>query len=341
MASLTNGWKLFSAAALTAAMLFTAVPAKAEAIPDGGTFTVTWAQNPVSLNPGLSSGISSGIPGAQLFASPLQYDDQWNPHPYLAEKWEMAPDGLSLTLHLVKGAKFHDGTPITSEDVAFSIMAIKANHPFKAMYAPVSGVDTPDPYTAVIRLSKPHPAILLCMSPVLCPIMPKHVYGTDPNIRQNPANKAPIGSGPFKFVEWKPGDYIMLEKNKDFFIKGKPHVDRVIIKIIPDMNNRVMAVERGEVDAMPFFDSLRGSEASLRRQEPRGHQQGLRRYRLPRLGGLQHRQEAVRRRAGPSGSGLRHRPQFFRQGHHDGPCDAFRHPDHAVQPLLYEGREHV
>ena len=211
----------------------------------------------VSLNPGLSSGISSGIPGAQLFASPLQYDDQWNPHPYLAEKWEMAPDGLSLTLHLVKGAKFHDGTPITSEDVAFSIMAIKANHPFKAMYAPVSGVDTPDPYTAVIRLSKPHPAILLCMSPVLCPIMPKHVYGTDPNIRQNPANKAPIGSGPFKFVEWKPGDYIMLEKNKDFFIKGKPHVDRVIIKIIPDMNNRVMAVERGEVDAMPFFDSLR------------------------------------------------------------------------------------
>lgn len=218
---------------------------------------MTWAQNPVSLNPGLSSGISSGIPGAQLFASPLQYDDQWNPHPYLAEKWEMAPDGLSLTLHLVKGAKFHDGTPITSEDVAFSIMAIKANHPFKAMYAPVSGVDTPDPYTAVIRLSKPHPAILLCMSPVLCPIMPKHVYGTDPNIRQNPANKAPIGSGPFKFVEWKPGDYIMLEKNKDFFIKGKPHVDRVIIKIIPDMNNRVMAVERGEVDAMPFFDSLR------------------------------------------------------------------------------------
>ena len=136
-------------------------------------------------------------------------------------------------------------------------MAIKANHPFKAMYAPVSGVDTPDPYTAVIRLSKPHPAILLGMSPVLCPIMPKHVYGTDPNIRQNPANKAPIGSGPFKFVEWKPGDYIMLEKNKDFFIKGKPHVDRVIIKIIPDMNNRVMAVERGEVDAMPFFDSLR------------------------------------------------------------------------------------
>ncbi|MFR4119544.1 MAG: ABC transporter substrate-binding protein [Bilophila wadsworthia] len=49
----------------------------------------------------------------------------------------MAPDGLSLTLHLVKGAKFHDGTPITSEDVAFSIMAIKASHPFKAMYAPI------------------------------------------------------------------------------------------------------------------------------------------------------------------------------------------------------------
>ncbi|MFQ8886982.1 MAG: ABC transporter substrate-binding protein [Bilophila wadsworthia] len=167
MASLTNGWKLFSAAALTAAMLFTAVPAKAEAIPDGGTFTVTWAQNPVSLNPGLSSGISSGIPGAQLFASPLQYDDQWNPHPYLAEKWEMAPDGLSLTLHLVKGAKFHDGTPITSEDVAFSIMAIKANHPSRPCTRPYPAWIRPDPYTAVIRLSKPHPPSC-CACPRCC-----------------------------------------------------------------------------------------------------------------------------------------------------------------------------
>ena len=91
MASLTNGWKLFSAAALTAAMLFTAVPAKAEAIPDGGTFTVTWAQNPVSLNPGLSSGISSGIPGAQLFASPLQYDDQWIRIPTLPKSGRWPP----------------------------------------------------------------------------------------------------------------------------------------------------------------------------------------------------------------------------------------------------------
>ena len=184
-------------------------------------------------------------------------DEPGSYYPLIAERARYAEDYSWMEIALNPRARFHDGTPITSEDVAFSIMAIKANHPFKAMYAPVSGVDTPDPYTAVIRLSKPHPAILLCMSPVLCPIMPKHVYGTDPNIRQNPANKAPIGSGPFKFVEWKPGDYIMLEKNKDFFIKGKPHVDRVIIKIIPDMNNRVMAVERGEVDAMPFFDSLR------------------------------------------------------------------------------------
>ena len=66
---------------------------------------------------------------------------------------------------------FHDGKPITSEDVAFSIMAIKANHPFTTMMGPVEKVETPDPHTAIIRMSVPHPAIILAMSPALCPIL--------------------------------------------------------------------------------------------------------------------------------------------------------------------------
>ena len=303
MASLTNGWKLFSAAALTAAMLFTAVPAKAEAIPDGGTFTVTWAQNPVSLNPGLSSGISSGIPGAQLFASPLQYDDQWNPHPYLAEKWEMAPDGLSLTLHLVKGAKFHDGTPITSEDVAFSIMAIKANHPFKAMYAPVSGVDTPDPYTAVIRLSKPHPAILLCMSPVLCPIMPKHVYGTDPNIRQNPANKAPSAAAVQVRGMGSPATTSCPRRIRTFSLRAScTSTGRAIIKIIRYEQPRPWLPSAAKWTPCP---SLTAREVKALRRHVRTSwlQQGLRRY-WPRL------RPSTQARSRPTtcGSAVRKRP---------------------------------
>ena len=142
-------------------------------------------------------------------------------------------------------------------------------------------------------------------------------------------------------MEWKPGDYIMLEKNKDFFIKGKPHVDRVIIKIIPDMNNRVMAVERGEVDAMPFFDSLRevkrlSGDKNLVVTNKGYAGIGSLDWVAFNTGKKPFDDVRVRQAAAYC-----HRPQFFRQGHHDGPCDAFRHPDHAVQPLLYEGRKYV
>ena len=96
----------------------------------------------------------------RLFNAGLVLMDADNrPQPYLAEKWSLAEDGKSLTLNLRKDAVFHDGKPVTSADVAFSIMAIKANHPFTTMMGPVEKVDTPDPYTAIIRMSTPHPAI--------------------------------------------------------------------------------------------------------------------------------------------------------------------------------------
>ena len=110
-------------------------------------------QVPRHLNPAVQSGIATAVPGTQIFASPLRYDADWNPHPYLAESWKVADDGLSVTLNLVKGAKFHDGKPITSEDVKFSIETIKAHHPFKTMFEPVTSIETPDEHTAVVRLA--------------------------------------------------------------------------------------------------------------------------------------------------------------------------------------------
>ncbi|MGH8848282.1 MAG: ABC transporter substrate-binding protein, partial [Polaromonas sp.] len=124
----------------------------------GGTLVVGYTQTPRHLNGAVQSGVATALPSTQLFASPLRFDDKWNAQPYLAEKWSLSADGKSLTLNLRKDAVFHDGKPITSADVAFSIMAIKANHPFTTMLGPVEKVDTPDPYTAVIRMSTPHPA---------------------------------------------------------------------------------------------------------------------------------------------------------------------------------------
>ena len=154
--------------------------------------------------------MATGFPGAQLFAAPLRYDTDWTPQPYLAESWEVSDDGMSVTLNLVKDAKFHDGQPITSEDVAFSVDVIKEHHPFKAMFAPVETVETPDAHTAILKLSKPHPALMLAMSSQLMAIIPKHVYGDGQNPKAHPQNiENVVGSGPFKLTEFKSGEHII------------------------------------------------------------------------------------------------------------------------------------
>ena len=119
----------------------------------GGTLIWAIQNTPRHLNPAVQSGIATGEPGTQLFAAPLRYDEDWTPQPYLAESWSTSADGMTVTLNLVKGATFHDGAPITSSDVAFSIKTVQENHPFKTMFAPVTSVETPDAHTAVIKLN--------------------------------------------------------------------------------------------------------------------------------------------------------------------------------------------
>ena len=221
------------------------------------TLVIATTQVPRHFNGAVQSGMATAMPGAQIFASPLRYDENWKPQPYLAQSWEVAPDGLSVTLHLVKNALFHDGQPVTSEDVAFSIMAIKANHPFQTMLAAVDKVETPDPFTAVIRLSHPNPALLLAMSPALMPILPKHVYGDGQDLKTHPANLKPIGSGPFKLTEYKQGEYYTLEKFDKFFIPGRPKLDRIVVRLVSDPNAAIVSMERGDVSALPFVTGVR------------------------------------------------------------------------------------
>ena len=101
-------------------------------VKDGGTLTVLSNSAINSLNPAIQSGVATAMPGSQLFASLLMADDQWHFHPYLAESWQKSDDGLSYTFKLNPKALFHDGKPVTSADVAFSIMAVKEYHPFAA-----------------------------------------------------------------------------------------------------------------------------------------------------------------------------------------------------------------
>lgn len=220
------------------------------------TLVVGVGPTPAHLNSAIQSGTATGIPAAQIFASPLRFDKGWDPQPYLAENWSFQDDGKSLLLKIVAGATFHDGKPITSEDVAFSIMTIKANHPFQSMFAAVEKVDTPSPQIAVLRLKEPQPAILMALSPAFCPILPKHFFDDGQPIRTNPKNMMPVGSGPYKVVEFKPREAIVLERHPGFFIKDRPKVQRLIFRLMADTSTQALALARGEVDCLPQAGDL-------------------------------------------------------------------------------------
>lgn len=141
---------------------------------------------------------------------------------------------------------FHDGKPVTSADVAFSVeTAVKHHHLAPVMFRPLEKVETPDPYTVVFKLKHPYPAFMAAHLTWFVPILPKRIYA-EGDFRKHPANLKPVGSGPFKFGEWKKGQYITLERNENYFRKGRPYLDRIIIEFIPDPSARALALETGK-----------------------------------------------------------------------------------------------
>ena len=238
---------------IISAVLLTVFSVHASSHKKGGTLIMSVGATPRHLNPAVQSGIDTGAPGAQLFATPLRFDENWNPQPYLAESWDVSEDGLSVTLNLVKHATFHDGKPITSKDVAFSINTIKSNHPFKTMFGAVKNVETPGAHTAIIRLSKPHPALLLALSSQLGAVIPEHIYGDGQDPKKHPRNSENVvGSGPFKLVEFVRDQHIILERNENFFLKGKPYLDKIVMRIIKDPSARSLGRENGEIHLSAF-----------------------------------------------------------------------------------------
>lgn len=233
----------------------------------GGTLVVAGDAGIRHLNPAIHSGAQAGI-GVQLFAGLVRVDDKFEPEPYLAERWKVSEDGRNYTFHLARNARFHDGAPITSEHVAFSLALVKEHHPFgSAMFDAVDEVRTPDPHTAVIRLARPHPALMQALVPLLMPVLPKHVFGDGRDPKTHPMNAAPVGSGPFRFTEWVRGRHVILERNDDFFIEGRPLLDRIVVRFITDPAVRMLALEKGEIDYYPFA-GLRFRETLRIRNNP-------------------------------------------------------------------------
>lgn len=184
----------------------------------------------------------------KIFDGLVRFGPDSVPQPELATSWEVRDDGKEIRFHLRPGVKWHDGVPFTSADVKFSFDEIWTKiHPHgRSAYAGVLSVEAPDPLTVVFNLKNPSEVIFSALNSAESQILPKHLYeGTD--IVRNPWNVKPIGTGPFRFKEWVRGDRIVLERNPDYWDTGKPYLDTVIIRTIPDATARYAAFETGAI----------------------------------------------------------------------------------------------
>jgi peptide/nickel transport system substrate-binding protein len=232
----------------------------------GGILRLGYTVDAVTLNNGLTSQLGATMLGTKIFSGLLEYDWDFVPRPGLAERWETSSDGLRYTFHLRRDVTFHDGKPLTSADVKFTILnVIKPMHPRGApSFVALDGIDTPDDHTVVFRLKHPFAPFIRVFQVSDAPILPRHLYeGTD--IRNNPWNAKPVGTGPFKFKEWVKGSHVILERNERYFRKGQPYLDRIVYQVLPDQATRVAAFETNQVDLVPYT-GIPNVEASRIRQ---------------------------------------------------------------------------
>jgi peptide/nickel transport system substrate-binding protein len=226
-----------------------AIPSVVEAAPVRGG-TLNWAYFPepsaiIAIN--TSSGTGQTI-GSKINEGLLTYDYQLNPKPALATAWTVSPDGLRYRFELRRDVKWHDGRDFKATDVAFSIDRLGQAHPRgRATFAHVIRVETPDPYTAEIVLSRPVPYLITALSGSESPIVPKHIYETfkpadQPNLQQT------VGTGPFVLKEWVPGSHLLFERNANYWDAPKPYLDRIVLRPILDSAARGAGLETGEID---------------------------------------------------------------------------------------------
>ena len=203
-----------------------------------------------TLNTQLTS-VTSSLVLADVWADGLMtYDRNGSRIPRLAESWQASPDGLTYTFKIRGGVKWSDGRPFSAEDVVFTLMNFGKYNTYLAKLMPlVAEANAPNATTFVLKLKQPLTATLDLFDKEVFPLLPKHIYDRT-NPLTNPANRAPVGLGPFKFVSWETGRAITFKRNPNYWEKGKPHVDSVVFALIPDPQQRRNALARGEIDWM-------------------------------------------------------------------------------------------
>jgi peptide/nickel transport system substrate-binding protein len=193
----------------------------------------------------------------------VDWDKNLNLKPGLAESWEPSQDGRTWTFNLRKGVKFHHGKEMEAKDVKFTIERVKNPKlaaSFRALLEVVTNVEIVDKYTVKFHLSRPDGALASKLVNAIG-IMPSDITPFDSRIG---ITDKISGTGPYKYVEWKKDDYIKLVKNENYWQKGIPYVDTLMMKPIPDANVRLMSLRAGDIDVIEWvpFEEIKKMQAN-------------------------------------------------------------------------------
>jgi peptide/nickel transport system substrate-binding protein len=236
-----------------AAALFAAAPAAAQK--KGGTLRLYHNDNPPSTSLLEEATIASVMPFAAVFNNLVVFDPA-KPHesidtviPDLAESWSWDSTNTKLTFKLKQGVKWHDGQPFTAKDVqcTWRMLIGKGEttdfkrNPRKVWYTKLKDISINGDYEATFELSEPQPGLPVLLASAFSPVYPCHVP-------QQVMRTKPVGTGPFRFVEFKRGDTIKLVRNPDYFKKDRPYLDEISVRTIDSRATRMLAFSTGDFD---------------------------------------------------------------------------------------------
>ena len=248
-----KGW-VRGIGAAAAVVLASGIAQIAVAQKSGGVLRVYHRDSPASMSIHEEGTNSTEIPMMGVFNNLAVYDQHIAQNsmdtlrPELAESWAWSSDGKTLTFKLRKDVKWHDGKPFTSADVkcTFDMLMGKSQQKFrqnprKSWYDEVNEVTTNGDYEASFNLKRPQPALLSLLASGYTPVYPCHVSPGDMRTK-------PVGTGPFKFVEFKVNESIKLVKNPDYWKKGLPYLDGIEFTIITNRSTAILAFIAGKFD---------------------------------------------------------------------------------------------
>lgn len=217
-------------------------------IKKGGRFSMARNEEPLSLDPIVPSDNGSIWVIYQMFDQLTTVnEDSSGVKPSLAESWEISPDGTVYTFTIKQGVKFHDGSPMTMDDVVFSLERVfdPKGSGYSFLFGVVTGVTAVDDTRVQVALREPFTPLLDNLNVFPASIVPKALVEPDPEaFAQNP-----VGTGPFKLQEFAKGRHVHLVKSEHYWKPDRPHVDEVLIPYVTDDNTRILKVQGGEVDA--------------------------------------------------------------------------------------------